>query len=47
MKPVQSEHTPLRLFDETNVGEAGKPPQDSTGYGNAYVQKYKQLWGMT
>jgi ribose transport system substrate-binding protein len=47
VKPVQSEHTPLRLFDETNVGEAGKPPQDSTGYGNAYVQKYKQLWGIT
>jgi hypothetical protein len=32
---------------QTNVGEAGKPPQDSTGYGNAYVQKYKQLWGIT
>ena len=45
VKPVQSEHTPLRLFDETNVGEAGKPPQDSTGYGNAYVQNTSSSGG--
>jgi ribose transport system substrate-binding protein len=45
-KPVQSEHTPLRLFDKSNVGQAGTPPKDSTGYGNAYVAKYKALWGL-
>ena len=45
-KPVQSEHTPLRIFDKSNVGQAGTPPKDSTGYGNAYVAKYKALWGL-
>ena len=45
-KPVQSEHTPLRVFDATNVGQAGTPPKDSTGYGTAYVTAYKKLWGL-
>ena len=45
-KPVQSEHTPLRLFDKSNVAQAGTPPKDSTGYGNAYVERYKALWGL-
>jgi ribose transport system substrate-binding protein len=45
-KPVQSEHTPLRLFDKSNVNQAGTPPKDSTGYGNAYVTKYRALWGL-
>lgn len=45
-KPVQSEHTPLRIFDKSNVAQTGKPPQDSTGYGNAYVAAYKKLWGL-
>jgi ribose transport system substrate-binding protein len=46
VKPVQSEHTPLRIFDKANVAQAGTPPKDSTGYGNAYVQRYKSLWGL-
>jgi len=46
-KPVQSEHTPLRVFDKSNVHQAGTPPKDSTGYGNAYVAAYKKLWGLT
>jgi ribose transport system substrate-binding protein len=45
-KPVQSEHTPLRVFDKSNVAQAGTPPHDSTGYGHAYVGKYKELWGL-
>ena len=45
-KLVQSEHTPLRVFDETNVSQAGTPPKDSTGYGTAYVAAYKKLWGL-
>jgi ribose transport system substrate-binding protein len=45
-KPVQSEHTPLRVFDATNIDQAGKPPKDSTGYGHAYVAAYKKLWGL-
>jgi ribose transport system substrate-binding protein len=42
---VQSEHTPLRVFDKTNVSRAGTPPKDSTGYGTPYVAAYKKLWG--
>jgi ribose transport system substrate-binding protein len=45
-KPVQSEHTPLRVFDASNVDQTGKPPKDSTGFGNAYVAAYKKLWGL-
>ncbi|HZO96130.1 MAG TPA: sugar ABC transporter substrate-binding protein [Gaiellaceae bacterium] len=45
-KPVRSEHTPLRLFDRSNVAQAGTPPRDSTGYGHAYVDRYKELWGL-
>jgi ribose transport system substrate-binding protein len=45
-KPVYSEHTPLRVFDKSNVAQTGRPPRDSTGYGNAYVAGYKKLWGL-
>ena len=39
--PVRSEHTPVRVFDASNVGEAGHPPRFDTGYGNAYVDGYR------
>jgi ribose transport system substrate-binding protein len=42
--PVKSEHTPLRVFDDGDVGEAGRPPRVDAGYGNAYVDGYKKLW---
>jgi ribose transport system substrate-binding protein len=42
--PVRSEHTPLRVFDDTNVDETGSPPRFDTGYGSAYVEGYKRLW---
>ena len=42
--PASSEHTPIRVFDSTNVGEAGHPPQFDTGYGNSYVDGYRKLW---
>ncbi len=42
--PVKSENTPLRVFDASNVKEAGVPPKPSQGYGNAYVSGYKKLW---
>jgi ribose transport system substrate-binding protein len=45
-KPVRSENTPLRVFDDTNVDETGSPPRFDTGYGNAYVEGYKRLWGL-
>jgi len=38
--------TPLRLFDESNIGEAGDPPKPGQGYGDAYVEGYETLWGL-
>jgi ribose transport system substrate-binding protein len=43
-QPVKSEHTPLRVFDDGDVADAGRPPQFDAGYGNAYVGGYKKLW---
>ncbi len=43
--PARSEHTPARVFDASNVGEAGNPPRFDTGYGSAYVDGYRKLWG--
>jgi ribose transport system substrate-binding protein len=43
--PARSEHTPVRVFDASNVAEAGNPPQFDTGYGDAYVEGYRKLWG--
>jgi len=44
--PVKSEHTPLRVFDDGDVGDAGRPPRSDAGYGNAYVDGYRKLWGV-
>ena len=41
---VRSEHTPLRVFDDANVGEAGDPAAFDRGYGRSYVEGYKRLW---
>lgn len=38
--------TPLRLFDESNIAEAGSPPKPGKGYGDAYVEGYETLWGL-
>jgi ribose transport system substrate-binding protein len=40
------EATPLRLFDDSNVGETGTPPQPGAGFGKAYEAGYKKLWGI-
>jgi ribose transport system substrate-binding protein len=39
------EKTPLRVFDASNVAQAGKPPKFNVGYGNAYKVGYTKLWG--
>ncbi len=43
--PVHSEHTALRVFDDTDVRQAGTPPRVDQGYGTAYVAGYERLWG--
>jgi ribose transport system substrate-binding protein len=45
-RPARSEHTPLRVFDDTNIGDAGRPPALDRGYGDAFLDGYKRLWGV-
>jgi ribose transport system substrate-binding protein len=46
-RPVRSEHTPLRVFDAENADDAGHPPRFDSGYGQPYIEGYRQLWGVT
>ena len=45
-EPVQSENTPLRVFDDSNVAQTGHPPKFDEGYGDAYLDGYRMLWGL-
>ncbi len=46
LPPVTDPHIPLYVFDKSNAGEAGTPPQSSMGYGDAYLSGYAKLWKM-
>jgi ribose transport system substrate-binding protein len=46
-EPARSEHTPLRVFTDANVDETGRPPELDKGYGDAFVQGYERLWGVS
>lgn len=37
-------NTPLRVFDASNIAQAGSPPAQSKGYGKAYYRGYAKLW---
>jgi ribose transport system substrate-binding protein len=39
-----NEQTPLRIFSDENIKEAGTPPSPNLGYGNAYVDGYTKMW---
>jgi len=43
---VADPKVPLRIFDATNVEEAGVPAQSSTGFGDSYKDGYRKLWGL-
>jgi ribose transport system substrate-binding protein len=45
-EPTVPQRTPIRIFDSTNVDEAGTPPTVGTGYGNALAEGFTQLWGL-
>jgi ribose transport system substrate-binding protein len=47
-KPVSNENTPLRLFDATNIQQAGNPVSQLKGYGppSIFENGYKKLWGI-
>lgn len=46
-EPTQAA-TPVRLFDKSNIAEAGEPVVQTEGYGPAsqYEDGFKQLWGL-
>lgn len=45
-EPTVPERTPIRIFDSTNVDEAGTPPTVGTGYGNELRDGFLALWGL-
>lgn len=40
------EQTPLRVFDDSNIADVGTPPTPDQGYGDAYIEGYRKLWGL-
>ena len=44
LDPVTDPKIPLVIFDANNAASAGTPAEVSKGYGDAYVQGYKELW---
>lgn len=44
--PAGKERTGIRIFDKTNVAQAGNPAAIGKGYGSAYQQTFKKLWGL-
>jgi len=41
---VKSEHVPVRVFDKSNIAEAGS--SFTSGWGNSYIGGYQKLWGL-
>lgn len=39
-------NVPFYIFDESNAEMAGTPAQFDTGYGDAYVSGFRELWGL-
>jgi ribose transport system substrate-binding protein len=46
MAPVSDPHLPLRVYDETNIDEAGTDPATAGGFGEEYKAGYAKLWGI-
>jgi ribose transport system substrate-binding protein len=44
LKPVKNARVPVRVFDKSNINQAG--PKFTSGWGNSYVSGYRKLWGM-
>jgi ribose transport system substrate-binding protein len=44
LAPINDPKIPFYIFDRNNAKNAGTPPKVSTGYGDAYVQGYRNLW---
>jgi ribose transport system substrate-binding protein len=46
MPSVADPHLPLRVYDKTNIAEAGSDPKTAGGFGDAYKAGYMKLWGL-
>ncbi len=44
LKPVKNAHVPVRVFDKSNIAQAGK--SFTGGWGTSYVSGYQKLWGL-
>jgi ribose transport system substrate-binding protein len=45
-QPAVPQRTPIRIWDKSNVSEAGNPAKSGQGYGNVYTNGYLKLWGL-
>lgn len=46
LEPIENPQIPFYIFDKNNAHTAGTPPQLSEGYGQAYIDGYRKLWGL-
>ena len=46
LAPITDSKVPLRIFTADNIDEVGSPADAAMGYGDAYVEGYKNLWMM-
>jgi len=44
--PPANETTPIRIFDSSNITQAGGGPAYSGGYGTSYTTGFFKLWGL-
>jgi ribose transport system substrate-binding protein len=44
---IADEKVPVRVFTSDNIAATGNPPAINTGYGNAYLAGYTNLWGLS
>jgi ribose transport system substrate-binding protein len=45
LRPVRNARVPVRVFDRSNIGQAG--PRFTSGWGNTYISGYRRLWGLS
>jgi ribose transport system substrate-binding protein len=43
-KPLPDAQTPIRVFNQSNIADAGNPPDPNRAFGNSYVAGYRTVW---
>src|SRR3954453_21430413 len=46
LQAVKDPNVPLRVFDQSNVDEAGGNAKTAEGFGDSYISGYRTLWGL-